>query len=276
MNIGNLELPLKVAVLTTKTPHHLYFLRQIREKCQDIVSLELVIVEEKPFPYRKLFLRHIQRNWYNPIQWVLFNPYLQRPYLTKEQNAYEMERFFPDGRYGYDEGVRIEQVWSVNNNKALTLLKENKPDICLVYGTGLVIPEVFGVPCIATVNLHGGFLPFYRGLDTNLWAALRGDYNKLAVALHRMDENFDTGPVLMLERLQSQHDMSLVTLRYYTTLLAIDMCVTMLQQLASGADIESKLQQPCEGKYYSYVPWLLKPLADWRLRRFARREKHGK
>ena len=103
-----------------------------------------------------------------------------------------------------------------------------------------------------------------------------GSSGAVAVALHRMDENFDTGPVLMLERLQSQHDMSLVTLRYYTTLLAIDMCVTMLQQLASGVDIESKPQQPCEGKYYSYVPWLLKPLADWRLRRFARREKHGK
>lgn len=260
---------LKIAILTTKTPHHLYFIQQLKELCSDIVSIDLVLIEEKPFPYRKLFRSHIVRNWFNPIQWSLLNPYLQCPYRVNEQTGYEMDRFFPDGGYDYDLDMRVERVASVNNTKSYNLLKGVNPDIALVYGTGRVKSDIFQIPTISTVNLHGGYLPDYRGLDTNLWAALHGDFDKLAVALHSMDENFDTGPIYMMERLQPQHDISIATIRYYTTLLATDMCVRLLREMAESV-VEPENQPVGEGKYYSYVPWILKPLVDWKLSRYAR------
>lgn len=263
------RVPLRVAVLTTKTPHHLYFLRELRKRCSDIIDLSLVLVEEKPFPYRKLFFRHIRRHWFSPLQWVLLNPYLHIPYRSKEQQSHEMERFFPGGDYDYDEGVRAEPVWSVNNGRAFDLLKTADPDLAFVYGTGLVKPTVFQLPRIGTFNLHGGFLPDYRGLDTNIWAALRGEYDKMCVALHAMDQTFDTGAVHMMEQIQPEPDLSVATLRYYAALLATDMCVRFLKQIVNGP-LEAAPQPPGQGNYYSYVPWLLKPLADRKLRGYVR------
>jgi methionyl-tRNA formyltransferase len=85
-----------------------------------------------------------------------------------------------------------------------------------------------------------------------------------------MDESFDTGPVFMMERVEPRPDMSITTLRYYTALLATDMCVRLLKGIANGG-MEARDQPADRGQYYSYVPWVLKPLANWKLRRYARR-----
>ena len=264
------RLPMRVAVLTTKTPHHLYFLRELRRRCSDILTLDLVLEEDRPFPYRRLFFRHARRYWYNPVKAISLNPYLHIPYRAGEQDQFEAERFFPDGEYMYDSDVRVETVRSVNGKRAYTALKEMDPDLVLVYGTGLVKPHIFELPRITAINCHGGFLPDYRGLDTNIWAALKGEYDKMALTWHKLDQTFDTGPVLLMERLEPKPDMSIATLRYYTALLATDMCVRLLTQIAGGG-VEATPQPPGQGRYYSFVPWILKPLADRRLRRFARR-----
>ena len=262
----SVRLPLKVAVLTTKTPHHLYFLRELRRRCVDVATIELVLVETRRFPYRRFFFRHALRHWFNPIQATILNPYLHIPYRSQEQIRVEMERFFPDGDYDYDEGVRVEEVKWVNNRRAVNMLKEADPDVALVYGTGLVKPHIFDLPRITTINFHGGFLPDYRGSDTNIWAVLKGDYAKMSVVLHKMDATFDTGPVYMMEPLELQRDTSLATLRFYTALLATDMGVRVLRRIAGGG-VEALPQSLGESRTYSFVPWVLKPLADWKLRR---------
>jgi len=234
------------------------------------MTLDLVILEKRLFPYRRLFSRYARAHWFNPIKATVFNPYLNVPYLVNEQSRYEMERFFPNGDYGYDEGVRVESVRSVNGARATTLLNEAAPDILLVYGTGIVRPHVYNLPLITSINCHGGFLPYYRGLDTNLWAVLKGEYDRMALSWHAMDESFDTGPVFMMERVEPRPDMSITTLRYYTALLATDMCVRLLKGIANGG-MEARDQPADRGQYYSYVPWVLKPLANWKLRRYARR-----
>lgn len=266
---GEVRPPLKVAVLTTKTPHHLYFLRELRRRCSSVMSLDLVVIEARAFPTSRFFWRFLASHWYNPFQGLLLNPYLKIPYKAREQLHYELEHFFADSDYGYDTDLRVEQVRSVNNARAHRLLLDVAPDIVLVYGTGLVRPHVFNIARIASINCHGGWLPGYRGSDTNLWAAFRGEFDRMALAWHDVDSTFDTGPVYMMERVEPRPDMSVVTLRYYTTLLATDMCARLLRLISEGG-IEARPQAK-GGRYYRPMPWLFKPLADWRLRRFARR-----
>ena len=261
---------MRVAVLTTETPHHLYFLRELRRRCADIISLDLVLVEKRKFPYKKLFFRHARRNWLNPVQALLLNPYLPIAYRAAEQHQFEVQHFFPDGACEYDDGVRVETVQSVNGERAFKLLQEVGPDLILVYGTGLVKSHVFNLPRITSINCHGGFLPDYRGSDTNIWAALKGKYDKMALTLHKVDASYDTGPVYMMERLKPRRDMSLATLRYYTTLLATDMFERLLRQIADG-DAEATPQPTDQGRTYSFAPWIVKVVADWRLQRYAAR-----
>ncbi len=262
------DLPLKVAVLTTKTPHHLYFLREIRKRLAGIITLDLVLVEERPVPFRKLFLRYLRNHWYNPVKGILLNPYMNIPYKPKEQHAFEMERFFSSAEYGYDEGILVENVWSVNGKRSTDLLNQVSPDVIMVYGTGLVNSNIFEIAKLTSINFHGGWLPDYRGSDTNLWAALKGDYDKIAVACHKLDKTFDTGPVFMMERLLPVADLSVPTIRYYTTLLVIDMAEKLLRSISNGT-VEA-VNQPAKGDFFRFMPWILKPWANRGLRNYAR------
>ena len=47
------------------------------------------------------------------------------------------------------------------------------------------------------VNIHGGILPAYRGLDSHLWAASRQDWGRIGVTAHEMSVEIDKGKALM-------------------------------------------------------------------------------
>ena len=56
--------------------------------------------------------------------------------------------------------------------------------------------KTFAMPKIGTVNLHPSLLPRYRGPNPYLQAILHGE-KKSGITLHLMDENLDTGAILL-------------------------------------------------------------------------------
>ena len=48
------------------------------------------------------------------------------------------------------------------------------------------------------INLHHSYLPFNRGVDPNFWSIV--DNNPSGVTIHLIDENLDTGDILLQER----------------------------------------------------------------------------
>ncbi|MFC7276045.1 methionyl-tRNA formyltransferase [Paractinoplanes rhizophilus] len=70
-------------------------------------------------------------------------------------------------------------------------------DLLVVYGFNWKLPaSVLGTPRFGVVNIHTSLLPRYRGPAPVLWAIRNGD-PEIGVTIHRMDERFDTGPVLV-------------------------------------------------------------------------------
>lgn len=266
---------MKIALLTTRTPHHIYFARELKYLCSNIMDLGLVLLETKPFPYRKFFLRHILRNWYNPFAWMFFNPYMHIPYKANQQNQFELENFFSTSGLEYEsqDGIPYQEVWSVNGNDSRNRLIEYDPDIILIYGTGLVIRDIFDIAKITSINCHGGWLPDYRGSDTNLWAAFKGDFDSMALAWHKVDATFDTGQIFAMDKISWRPDLDVVSLRYYTTLLATKMCSRLLHEIASG-EVEARPQPMGSGRLYRFMPFIFKIVADFRMRRFFRRSKN--
>ncbi|MFD5720932.1 methionyl-tRNA formyltransferase [Streptomyces sp. NPDC127036] len=69
-------------------------------------------------------------------------------------------------------------------------------DLLVCYGFSWRLPRsVLRVPRYGVVNIHCSMLPKYRGPAPVLWAIRNGD-PYLGVTVHRMDEEFDAGPVL--------------------------------------------------------------------------------
>jgi Formyl transferase len=53
-----------------------------------------------------------------------------------------------------------------------------------------------GIPKIATVNVHFGISPHYRGENTIFWPLYFGDYENVGFTLHYIDKGVDTGNIL--------------------------------------------------------------------------------
>ena len=69
-------------------------------------------------------------------------------------------------------------------------------DLLVVYGFNWKLPAaVLGIPRCGVINIHTSLLPKYRGPAPVLWAIRNGD-PEIGVTIHRMDERFDTGPIL--------------------------------------------------------------------------------
>lgn len=69
-------------------------------------------------------------------------------------------------------------------------------DLLVVYGFNWKLPaSVLGTPRLGVLNIHSSLLPRYRGPAPVLWAIRNGDA-EIGLTVHRMDERFDTGPVL--------------------------------------------------------------------------------
>jgi methionyl-tRNA formyltransferase len=57
-------------------------------------------------------------------------------------------------------------------------------------------PEIFTIPRIATVNVHFGIAPHYRGEHTIFWPLYFGDYENIGVTLHQINKGIDSGGIL--------------------------------------------------------------------------------
>ncbi len=77
------------------------------------------------------------------------------------------------------------------------LLAALDPDVAVSGGfPARIPPDALAVPRLGAVNGHPSALPRYRGPNPIGWALRNGDA-ELGFTFHRMDADFDTGPVLV-------------------------------------------------------------------------------
>jgi methionyl-tRNA formyltransferase len=81
-------------------------------------------------------------------------------------------------------------------NRLAPLLAAVQPDFLLSFFFPWRIPsEALALPRLGSVNLHPSVLPRYRGPNPMGWQ-LRNDEPEIGLSFHRMDAQFDTGPLL--------------------------------------------------------------------------------
>ncbi|GGX13218.1 hypothetical protein GCM10007384_13510 [Aquimarina muelleri] len=84
-------------------------------------------------------------------------------------------------------------------NKFKTWLEDRSPDLVIVYGFSLKIPEeILSIPKYGFLNIHFGKLPENRGPDPLFWSIKNGE-KETAITIHQMDKDWDTGKILLEE-----------------------------------------------------------------------------
>jgi methionyl-tRNA formyltransferase len=113
------------------------------------------------------------------------------------------------GRYGdrFEELVRdapdgLDVLVPAARSRLAPLLRTLEPDLLLCAGFPWKIPaDALAVPKLGAVNGHPSLLPRYRGPMPMAWAVRNGE-TEVGITFHRMDADFDTGPILAQARFE--------------------------------------------------------------------------
>ncbi|WP_330252221.1 methionyl-tRNA formyltransferase [Nocardia sp. NBC_00565] len=79
----------------------------------------------------------------------------------------------------------------------IDLVKRAEPDVIVVNSWYTWMPpELYNLPPHGTLNLHDSLLPKFTGFSPVLWALISGE-SEFGLTVHRMDEQLDTGDILV-------------------------------------------------------------------------------
>jgi methionyl-tRNA formyltransferase len=93
-------------------------------------------------------------------------------------------------------GLPVLQPASLRDPAVLAQLAALEPEAFFSVGYGKILPPaVLGIPHFGCINLHGSYLPWYRGRFCSVWAIINGE-TRTGVTVHFMDEGIDTGDII--------------------------------------------------------------------------------
>jgi methionyl-tRNA formyltransferase len=130
------------------------------------------------------------------------------------------------------------------SSRIAPLLRAYQPDLAAcMYFPWLVPGEALAVPRLGVINGHPSLLPRYRGPMPAAWALRNGD-REIGVTVHRMDEDFDTGPMLAQAGMEIAEDIPLGEVQEVYQKCAVRAFVGAFKRLAAGS---LGAPQPAEG-----------------------------
>ena len=100
-----------------------------------------------------------------------------------------------------DGGVPLAATSRVNGPAAVEQLRHWRPDVIVsVHFNQRIRRPVIALAPRGVINVHGALLPRNRGLFPYFWVLANGD-TETGVTVHWVDEDYDTGPILIQEAL---------------------------------------------------------------------------
>ena len=140
------------------------------------------------------------------------------------------------------------------------LLKGLEPDLIFVTGFPWRLPpELLALPRLGSVNTHPALLPRYRGPNPVFWHFMNGE-TQGGLTMHRMEADFDTGPILSQRAFEIGPDDDVDSLFPKVFAAGGEMIVEMLAKVAAG---DPGTPQPSEGASYAPLATEAERWLDW-------------
>ena len=219
---------MRLAILTTDTLHHTYFVREVAKRW----PVELCLLETR-----------------------------------KSLASYPTDHAFEKLRDDYERQAWGESAfgaspvicWDANDSEAVQILKDARSDVAVVFGTGKIGPGVVA-SCRHILNLHGGDPQRFRGLDSHLWSILCDEFPPFAVTLHRLTPALDAGDIVGTEAVYVRKGMRLHEVRRFVTEACVRLVNAALEEFAETGRFSSRPQEDV-GVYCHAMPAWLKERA---------------
>lgn len=161
-----------------------------------------------------------------------------------------LDIFNPSKEYNYIKGHKLYELKakSVNSAKFKKEILKLNADVILV-GTWAekFKKSIINLPKIATINVHPSLLPKYRGPNPYL-QAIKHLETQSGITFHLMDENFDSGAILLQKTVEIKSKDTGKELREKVTSLAREGSCELMTKF----DTEIIIPIPQDEKHASY------------------------
>lgn len=147
-------------------------------------------------------------------------------------------------------GLPVLTPKTLRTDEAAEIFRSHQADVAVVVAYGMILPTtILEAPELGCLNLHASLLPRWRGAAPIQRAIMAGD-KETGVAVMKMEEGLDTGPVAMAERVAIEPDMNAGELHDRLMVLGADLMVRALAALSRGG--LGFTPQPEEGVTYAH------------------------
>ncbi len=158
-------------------------------------------------------------------------------------------------------GLNVLTPPNFKSEEAVAEFRDHWADAAVVVAYGLILPKaVLDAPREGCFNLHASLLPRWRGAAPINRAIMAGDA-ETGVAVMKMDEGLDTGPVALVERTAIGENETAGELHDRLARLGAPLMVKALRDLEAG-DL-AVTPQPAEGVEYAAKLTNAETCIDW-------------
>ncbi|HEX8154002.1 MAG TPA: methionyl-tRNA formyltransferase, partial [Thermoanaerobaculia bacterium] len=136
-------------------------------------------------------------------------------------------------------GLPLMQPPKIRNDEFLGAIRELAPDAGIVVAYGKILPAaLLAIPKHGFLNVHASILPKYRGAAP-IQRAIEAGETETGVAIMRVDEELDHGPIFAIETLAIDPDEHSPALFRRLSSLGADALVRVLREIDRGTAVET-------------------------------------
>lgn len=179
----------------------------------------------------------------------------------KERGRGQKITFTAVKQFGIENNIPVYQPEKLKgNNKFVEQMKSLNPDLFIVVAFRILPKEVFEIPKYGSFNLHGSYLPKYRGAAPIQWALINGD-EETGLTTFKLAEKVDTGNIYLQEKVKINPDDNFESLHNRMSLVGAELVNKTVTMIESG-NIELQAQ---DDSLASPAPKITKEtcLIDW-------------
>ena len=158
----------------------------------------------------------------------------------------------PLAEFAFSEGLKVEQPPTFKDPNTIAKLKRYDPDFLVVVAYGLILPrEVLEIPKEFSINVHGSFLPYWRGAAPINQVIFNRD-SFTGVSIIKMIEELDAGPILNQEKVFLDYTETFGSLHQVLSELGAKNLLRVLDNIDSNKEISQN------NRLVSYAPKIKK------------------
>jgi len=178
------------------------------------ISIDLVVVEKqfrRKFSSKEIQFRRSHEAFFNQFQRGSFWSRLSRNVRTRLPVSWQAILFSQAHRlpvlkkrtiinFCTKRSIPFRSVSKHSSQETRDLLNQMNVDYVVLGSTNWIIKEpLFSNVSFRILNAHPGYLPYHRGLDSNLWAIRKND--PVGITTYILDSGLDTGDILKFFKL---------------------------------------------------------------------------